>query len=129
MTHAAVEIYRMKTIQYILTLLFGAFMIIGGVNHFIKPEMYYPFIPEFLPPSSVNYLAGITEIALGMGVFVPRFRYLAALGILLLMCLFLPLHVWDVIKEVPAIGSYKAAVVRLPIQFLFILWAWFISRK
>ncbi len=119
----------MKTIQLILTLLFGAFMIFGGVNHFIKPEMYFPFIPDPLPQPIINYLAGIIEIALGVGVFAPRFRTLAALGILLLMLLFLPLHLWDVFRENPAIGSHTAALVRLPVQFILIAWAWFISKK
>ena len=119
----------MKITKYILTLLFGAFMIFGGVNHFIKPEIYFPFIPDFLPQPIINYLAGIIEIALGIGVFVPQFRPHAALGILLLMLLFLPLHLWDAFRENPSIGSHTAALVRLPVQFLFIAWAWFISKK
>lgn len=119
----------MKTVKYILTVLFGVFMIFGGVNHFIKPAMYFPFIPDFLPQSLINYLSGAVEIILGVGVFLPQSRCASALGILVLMCLFLPLHLGDVFRDNPAIGSHTAAWVRLPIQFLFILWAWFISRK
>jgi hypothetical protein len=44
------------------------------------------------------------------------------------MLAFLPLHLMDVFKDAPAIGSHKAALVRLPLQFVFILWAWFIYR-
>ncbi len=119
----------MKTTKYILTLVFGIFLIFGGVNHFIKPEMYYPFIPDFLPQQMINFMAGITEVVLGLGIFVPRFRHLAAVGIFVLMLLFLPLHLWDVFRENPAIGNHTAAMVRLPVQFLLIGWAWFISRK
>jgi len=32
--------------------------------------------------------------------------------------------VWDVFSATPAIGSQKAALIRLPIQFLFIFLAW-----
>ncbi len=116
----------MNTLKLILTFLFGIFMILAGVNHFIKPEMYAPFIPDFLPNVAVNYLTGIAEIVVGIGVFIPRFRSLATLGILTMMLLFLPLHVIDVFKENPAIGSHQVALIRLPIQFLFILWAWYI---
>lgn len=123
------SIHAMKATKYILTLVFGAFMIFGGVNHFIKPEMYYPFIPDFLPQQIVNFMVGIVEVVLGLGVFVPRFRQLSAFGIFLLMLLFLPLHLWDVFRENPAIGNHTAALVRLPVQFLLIAWAWFISRK
>ena len=119
----------MKTVKLILTLLFGAFMIFSGINHFLKPDMYLPFIPDFLPKVLIIYLSGVVEIVLGLGVFIPRFRHLSALGILLLMLLFLPLHTVDVFRDNPAIGSHSIALIRLPIQFVLILWAWFISRK
>jgi uncharacterized membrane protein len=119
----------MKTVKLILTLLFGAFMIFSGINHFLKPDMYLPFIPDFLPKVFIIYLSGVVEIVLGLGVFIPHFRHLSALGILLLMLLFLPLHIVDVFRDNPAIGSHSIALIRLPIQFVLILWAWFISRK
>lgn len=119
----------MKTLKLILTLLFGAFMILGGLNHFLTPEIYFPFIPDFLPREVINYLAGILEIILGIGVFVPKFRPMATLGIFLMMLAFLPLHILDVFKENPAIGSHQAALVRLPLQFILILWAWFIQKR
>ena len=119
----------MKNIKQILTFLFGAFMIFGGVNHFTKPEMYAPFIPDFLPSLAINYLAGVVEIVLGLGVYDPRFRSKATLGILVMMLVFLPLHIIDIFKENPAIGSHQAAIIRMPVQFLFIAWAWYIHKK
>lgn len=119
----------MKNLKPILTFLFGAFMIFGGVNHFTKPEMYAPFIPDFLPSLAINYLAGVAEIVLGLGVYDPRFRSKATFGILVMMLIFLPLHIFDVFKENPAIGSHQAAITRLPVQFLFIAWAWYIHKK
>jgi uncharacterized membrane protein len=74
-------------------------------------------------------LFGILEIVCGVGVFIPPFRSLATLGILAMMLLFLPLHIWDIFKEKPAIGSHQIALIRLPIQFVLIAWAWFISKK
>ena len=119
----------MKNLKLILTFLFGAILIIAGINHFIKPEMYAPFIPDFLPNVAVNYLTGIAEIVVGFGIFIPKFRSLATLGILIMMLVFLPLHILDVFKENPAIGSHRVAIIRLPIQFVLILWAWFINKK
>lgn len=104
-------------------------MIFGGVNHFRHPVMYLPFIPEFLPQQLVNQATGIIEILLGVGVFIPQFRQRAAFGIFILMIIFLPLHVWDVFRENPAIGSHKVALIRLSVQFLLIFVGWFISRK
>jgi uncharacterized membrane protein len=119
----------MKTVKLILTYLFGAFMVYGGINHFLKPEMYYPFFPDFLPKAALNYLVGVLEIVVGVAVFIPRFRALGTLAILWMMLAFLPLHIVDVFSENPAVGTHQIALIRLPVQFVFILWAWFIHRK
>lgn len=119
----------MKKAKLVLTFLFGAVMIFAGVSHFSKPAMFFPFIPDFLPQAAINYLAGLLEIAVGIGTFIPRFRSLAVLGIFVMMLVFLPLHVIDVFKENPAIGSHQVVLVRLPIQFVLIAWAWFIYKK
>ena len=104
-------------------------MIVGGINHFLKPDMYLPFIPEMLPQKAIIYLSGVVEIALGVGAFVPQWRSKATLGILLLMIAFLPLHVIDVFKAHPAVGNHETALIRLPLQFVLIAWAWFIRTR
>lgn len=119
----------MKIFKTVLSFLFAAFIIYGGVNHFLKPAMYAPFIPSFLPNDLVNYGTGVVEIILGVGVFIPKYRYQAGLGLFVLMLIFLPLHVWDVFKEKPAIGSHQAALVRLPIQFLFLGITWWMGKE
>jgi len=120
---------KMKNLKRILTLIFGAFMVFGGINHFFKPEIYFPFFPDFLPKEILNYTAGAVEIVVGIAAFIPNFRKLACWGILILMIGFLPLHVWDVFRSNPAIGSHSAALVRLPVQILFVLWAWYIWKN
>lgn len=119
----------MKIATLILTILFALFMIFGGINHFLKPDMYLPFIPTGLPVLVIIYLSGVIEIALGVGALIPKTRTWSTLGILLLMIAFLPLHVIDVFKENPAVGSHKVALIRLPMQFVLIAWAWFIYKK
>lgn len=119
----------MKYLKLGLTFLFGAFMIFGGINHFLKPEMYVPFIPDFLPQSFINLSSGILEIVLGIGVFIPKTRLKACRGIFILMLLFLPLHIWDLFKEHPAIGSHQAAMIRVPVQLLFIFITGYISKR
>jgi len=119
----------MKNIKRILTVLFAVLLIVGGVNHFLNPGIYLPFIPAVLPALLIIYLSGLIEVVLGVGALVPATRSLATQGILILMIIFLPLHVVDVFKDNPAIGSHQAAIIRLPIQFVLIAWAWFISKK
>jgi uncharacterized membrane protein len=101
----------------------------GGINHFIKPEIYNSFIPDYLPKITVNYVMGFIEIALGIGLFVPKYRKVAVLGILILMIAFLPLHFLDIFKENPAIGNKTLAYIRLPLQFVLIYWSWLLKNK
>jgi uncharacterized membrane protein len=119
---------RMQKFKRVFTFVLAAFIIVGGVNHFLKPQMYLPFVPFGLPSVAIIYASGGLEILLGVGALMLRTRKLATLGIFLLMVAFLPLHVADVFKENPAIGNHLAALIRLPIQFILIAWAWFIYK-
>jgi uncharacterized membrane protein len=116
-------------LKTILTLLFAIFIILGGINHFLKPAMYLPFIPSFLPQMLINYLSGIFEILIGLGLFFPKYKRQSAKACFYLMLAFLPLHIWDVFRSDPAIGSHDLALIRLPVQFVFIFWTWFIYKK
>lgn len=118
----------MKILQLIAAILFGLFLIYGGYNHFVKPEFYDPFIPDFLPKLWVNYVTGIVEIVLGVGLCIPAYRRKAAWGALLLMLAFTPIHIWDLCREAPAIGSQTAAWIRIGVQALFIAWMYWLSR-
>jgi uncharacterized membrane protein len=119
----------MKIIKLILAILFGVFLIMGGINHFRDPNSYNQMIPDFLPKLALNYITGVIELVLGIGVIIPRYRHMSALGIMILMIVFLPIHVWEIFRDDPAIGSHTTALIRLPIQFVLIAWAWFLSKK
>lgn len=106
------------------TWLFGILMILAGINHFVKPHFYKAFIPAWLPLLPVNYITGAVEATLGICLLIPVSRHYGALGLLLLMIAFLPLHTLDIFKENPAIGSRLIAYIRLPLQFILIWWAW-----
>lgn len=110
----------MKTLGYLLAII----ITLGGISHFLTPEMFFPFIPNFLPLEMVNYTSGLVEIIVGLSYFIPSYRNISSLAILILMIAFLPLHVIDIFVEYPAIGSKTAAYIRLPMQFLLIFWAW-----
>tara|TARA_B110000238_G_C16140185_1_gene445855 strand:- start:8 stop:409 length:402 start_codon:yes stop_codon:yes gene_type:complete len=109
----------------VIKVLLGVLMISGGIQHFRSPDLYIPFVPSFLPLTvAIIYVTGLLEIIFGLALFSREWSSTGASGVLWLMLLFLPLHVWDVFSESPAIGSHVAAMIRLPIQFLFIFLAW-----
>lgn len=119
----------MNTFRLILTWLFALILIVAGINHFVRPMMYAPFIPDFLPLVPVNYFTGVVEAGLGIGLLLPATRRLAAMGTILLMIFFLPFHLVDLLRDDPAIGSKLIAWIRLPLQFVLIYWAWFLVPK
>ncbi|MBT7320205.1 MAG: hypothetical protein HN851_02875 [Flavobacteriaceae bacterium] len=120
----------MKKIWLILKVVLAIFLIFGGVQHFISPNNYIPFVPSFLPFTlAIIYLSGLFEILFGLALFFKKLETIGAWGILILMLLFLPIHIWDVFSKTPAIGSHNTALIRLPIQFLLIFIAWKVKNN
>ena len=114
-----------RKVWTILKVTLAIFLIFGGVQHFLKPDFYIPFVPKFLPfTMAIIYISGLVEIIFGIALFIKKYAKFGAWGIFLLMLVFLPIHIWDVFSDTPAIGSHKAALIRLPIQFVLIIVAW-----
>lgn len=119
----------MKLLWRILQLLLAVFLGYAGIQHFLNPVFYEPFVPAFLPAKTIIiYASGVIELLLGVLLLIPQYTKKAATGIIMLMVLFLPIHIWDIFQETPAIGSKQAALIRVPVQFLFIGWAYLVKR-
>ncbi|MFS4468489.1 hypothetical protein [Maribacter sp. 2210JD10-5] len=118
----------MKIVRLILIFLFAAMMLLGAFNHLYAPETYAAFIPEFVPESFANVLSAIVEGLIGIALIVPKYRKWGGFGFFVLMIAFLPIHIWDLLKNTPAIGSKMAAMIRLGIQFLLIAGGWWIYK-
>ncbi|MDE1205912.1 MauE/DoxX family redox-associated membrane protein [Tenacibaculum larymnensis] len=116
----------MGTVIIILRIIFGIFFAFAGIMHFIKPKIFNRFIPNFLPKLVVNYIAGLLELAIGIGLLINQTTKQAALAMFILMLIFLPIHIWDVFRDKPAIGSKKIAIIRVPLQFLLLYIAYLI---
>lgn len=115
----------MSKFWFVLKFIVALFMIYAGVQHFLKPEFYLPFVPAFLPfKTLVVYISGVVEIIIGVLLLTKKYQGMGSYALLVLMVIFLPIHINDVISDTPAIGSQKAAVIRLVIQFLAIALCW-----
>lgn len=108
---------------------FVVLLIVGGLNHIFNPKFYNRFIPAPFPKLATNYISGVAEIALGIGLLFSATCYWSAVGIFAIMIVFLPLHVIDLFREKPAIGSKTLAIIRLPVQFLLIWGAWWLFQS
>lgn len=110
----------------ILKIIYGAFFCYAGIMHFVKPKFFNNFIPDFFPKKTVNYCTGFVEFILGLGMFYSDAVKNSSLSIFILLIVFLPIHIWDVTKESPAIGSKKSAFIRIPIQFVLMYGIYFV---
>lgn len=121
---------KSSKIWNILKIVIALFMIYAGIQHFVKPAFFTPFVPEFLPlKTAIVYASGVAEVLVGILLLIKKYAKIGAIGILILLFLFLPIHIWDIFAETPAIGSRKAALIRLPIQFLLIFIVWKIKNS
>lgn len=122
----------MKTVKIVLLYLLAAFYLFLGSMHFINPEQYLAMMPSWLPAHMfLISLSGIVEIVVAVLLIPIKTRAIAAkLIVVMLVVFFFAIHVPE------SIGYYKtgnekfvASIIRLPIQFLFIAWAWMFSKK
>ncbi|TXD49243.1 MauE/DoxX family redox-associated membrane protein [Polaribacter sp. IC073] len=120
----------MKPFWCVLRIIVALFILYAGIQHFIKPDFFNAFVPDFLIyKTAIIYVSGIIEVVLAILLIIPKYARIAATGIFFLMLLFLPIHIWDVFSETPAIGSHKAAMIRLPLQFVLIGLAYKLKKK
>jgi len=114
----------------ILRLVLIGFYLSAGSYHFINPEFYFDLIPDYLPyPKFINYASGILEIVLAIGVAVPKYRKISVYGIIALLILFVPSHVFFIqigscIENGLCVSPWISWLRLLLIHPLLMLWAW-----
>ena len=108
--------------QYVMGLLF----IIAGMNHFRKPKMYERIMPAYLPAhSTLVMLSGIAEMVLGFMLMTKNTQVTAAWGIIVMLVIFLPVHIYMLQNEKSAMKLPKWVLwLRIPLQFALIYWAY-----
>jgi uncharacterized membrane protein len=123
---------RSSRLKTVLRWLFTVVMVGAGANHFIDPETYLAMMPDALPaPRALVYLSGIAEIAGGLGLILPATRKLAAWGLIALFVAVFPANVNMALNELPLGGTSVPAWAlwaRLPLQLVFIAWAYWFTR-
>lgn len=126
---------KIKLLQQILFFILIAFYIFAGYNHFASPSFYLPIIPPYLSDwaNEINLLSGILEIILGILLIPKSTRPYAAKGIIILLILFIPSHIYFIQKGSFTLGAIEITPIlswfRLLIgQPILMLWAWWASK-
>lgn len=99
-----------------------------GLAHFVSVDGFSKFIPEAIPfKAAWVILTGVLEIVLAVGLFLPGTRKWAGRGVFLVLLLYTPLHVIDLLRDAPVIGPKVVAIIRLPIQGVMLYLAWLVG--
>jgi len=108
-------------------LLMAVMYIIAGIFHFLKPRAYLRIMPRYLPkPKLLVYLSGGAEILLGLGLLLPETKTIAIYAIILMLVIFLLVHFYMLSSKKAGAGiPVWALILRLPLQFVLIWWAYF----
>jgi len=114
----------------------GVFFGSAGVFHFLQPESFVRIVPPYLPwPLGLVYISGVAELAIGLGFLAAFWKRAlerpAAWGAIALLVAVYPANVnmwWNDVwlNGQPSEPWFHA--VRLPLQLVFILWAWWHTR-
>ena len=114
----------------IAKVLFGAFFIGAGLNHFISTDFYLSIMPPYLPwRLPLVYASGVAETALGALLLVRRWSRIAAWGLILLLIAVFPANLHMALNaELYSQFSPTLLWLRLPLQGLLIAWAYLYTR-
>ena len=112
--------------------LLALFFVFAGVTHFTSPEFFTAIVPPALPaPLALVYVSGVFEILGGLGVLWPATRAAAGVGLVALLVAVYPANLymaWAPERFVAQGTPLWALYARLPLQFVFIAWAWWATR-
>lgn len=110
----------------------SALLISSGVLHLLRPEIYLPMMPPYLPaPLPLVYASGVFEILGGVGMLLPWTRRWAGLGVIALLIAIFPANIHIAMNDIPVAGHdvpLWGHLLRLPLQAVMIWMAWWGTR-
>lgn len=123
----------MSTTKRVFLVLLAVVMVLAGVAHFgAMKDAYLAIMPQWLPLHlELVYLTGVLEILGGIGLLIPATRRAAAWGLVALLVLMWPANVNQALHGLQPPGLELSSTmlwVRLPLQLVFIAWAWWMTR-
>jgi uncharacterized membrane protein len=121
----------MPRLKFIMKCLLALFILASGVMHFINPGFYLSIMPPYVPwHLAMVYVSGFFEVVLGLMLMVTRFTRSAAWGIIALLIAVFPANIHMALHtELYPDISPIALWLRLPLQGVFVAWAYWFTLK
>lgn len=102
--------------------LLAAAFIAAGVMHLLYPAPFLAITPDWVPwPEQVIRLTGVAELLGGVGLFIPRLRRAAGIGLALYAVCVYPANIKHALDQ--GFEPYWYHLVRLPLQPVIVWWA------
>ena len=108
-------------------------LIFTGIAHFAKTDLMIEMMPEIVPfKKETVYFTGFLEIMASIGLLTQKFSKLTSIILILFFLAILPANIIGSMKEVELGGMEKGVnylYFRIPLQLLFIIWAYYFGIK
>jgi uncharacterized membrane protein len=102
-------------------------MIVAGVMHFVKPRFYLRIMPPYVPfHRACVFWSGVAEVLLGIALLAPAARPWSAYGLIALFIAVFPANVHMALHAKALRVPSWIGWGRLPLQAVFIAWAWWV---
>ena len=108
-----------------------AWFFIGGISHFIRPDLYLLIVPPYIPfKLAAVYVSGAFELIGAIGLLIPPLRSFAGIGLMILTILVTPANIYMLQNaEQFATVPEWALIARLPFQLVLIWLIWYGSHR
>lgn len=104
---------------------------IAGAVHLLKPEIYLPVWPPYIPAAlPLIYFTGVCELAAAVGIWKPSLRRITGWCLVVFFLAILPIHFHMALNQIPLFGmSHPLALwLRIPFQGVFLYLAYRLTR-
>jgi len=100
--------------------------VIAGMNHFRNPKLYERLMPPYIPAhNTMVVLSGVAEMILGFMILNKNTQQEAAWGIIIMLIVFIPVHIYMLQDKKAAMKLPKWLLIfRIPLQFALMYWAY-----
>ena len=118
-----------RVIKAVLLWVLATFFVLAGINHFRDPAFYLKIMPPYIPwHQAMVAISGVAEALLGAALLFPKARRLAGWGVIALLIAVFPANVYmyQHPELFPSIRP-ETLLIRLPLQGVMIVWAWWVS--
>jgi len=121
----------MRLFKISMKWLTGLLMVGAGTNHFLHEALYVRIMPHYFSyPRELVWISGIAEIVLGAALLIPRLQVPAAWGLIALLVAVFPANI-NMLQHPEVLPQAPLWVLwlRLPLQAVFIAWAYWFTRR